>query len=91
VTERWLSRSDVCSLCQWKNEPGFFGGGGHFWDRRSEAIVPIVDPSRPFTQRLYEWLKERWPDWVAAIHHQVKRRRARSAPRASEGAEAGSP
>ena len=24
---------------------------------------------------LYEWLEERWPRWVAAFHHQVRRRR----------------
>jgi len=30
---------------------------------------------------LYEWLEERWPDWAAQFHHQVKRRlRRRNAP-----------
>lgn len=28
-------------------------------------VLPVV----------YEWLEERWPDWAAAFHHQVKRRR----------------
>jgi len=23
---------------------------------------------------LYEWLEERWPQWAATVHHQVKRR-----------------
>lgn len=26
---------------------------------------------------LYEWLEERWPQWAAAYHHQVKRRQRR--------------
>lgn len=29
------------------------------------VVLPVV----------YKWLEERWPDWAATVHHQVRRRR----------------
>ncbi|MEP7344047.1 MAG: CusA/CzcA family heavy metal efflux RND transporter [Gemmatimonadaceae bacterium] len=31
------------------------------------VVLPVV----------YEWLEERWPDWAASFHHQLRRRRRR--------------
>jgi hypothetical protein len=39
-------------------------------------VLPVV----------YEWLEERWPEWAAAFHHQVKRRRRHRPERTREPA-----
>ena len=58
--------------------PGYFvtcGGQFENQERATRGLITSTFLTLIVLPVVYEWLEERWPEWAAKYHHQVRRRR----------------